>query len=71
MEKQSPTNQEQAQPTNRELLEKINTYFHLLNKPDAGLSQEEAEVVAGEYFKEQIAGKYPSYQINTCLWMSR
>ena len=71
MEKLPPTKQEQIPPVNRELLVKINHYFHLLDNPDAGLSQEEAEVVAGVYFKEQIAGQYSDLQMNTCLWMSR
>ena len=56
---------------NPQLLQKIATYFSLLDNPDSGLTQERAEVNAGKYFAENIAGKYSDYEISTAIFMSR
>jgi hypothetical protein len=56
---------------NPQLLQKIATYFSLLDNPDSGLTQEQAEVNAGKYFAENIAGKYSDSEISTAIFMSR
>ncbi len=56
---------------NQQLLQKIAVYFRLLDNPEAGLTQEQAEVEAGKYFAENIASKYSPTEINTAIFMSR
>ena len=62
---------EQGSIASQELLNKVAEYFHMLDNPNADLTQEQAEEEAGKYFAENIAGKYPGSQINTAIWMNR
>jgi hypothetical protein len=70
------TNKSETKLTNnpivsQELLSKVAEYFYMLDNPNAGLTQEQAEVEAGKYFAENIAGKYSDANINTAMWMNR
>jgi hypothetical protein len=65
-------NQYELKPLiDEELLKKVATYFSLLDNPDTGLMQEQAEIRAGKYFAENIANKYSPAEINTAIFMSR
>lgn len=68
--------EQQPYPTNEtivvpELLAKMQRYFDLLDKPEFGVSSEEAERIASEYYVTEIVGQYSAELINAALWMSR
>ena len=41
----------------------------MLDNPEPGLTPEQAEVAAGEYFIDNIAGRYSYVQINIAMFM--
>lgn len=52
-----------------ELIKHLENYFHILDCPEVDHTQSETEVIAGQYFNEQIRGKYEDSQINSVLYM--